>query len=167
MNPVDFLHSRAFMTPTITIGNNFCKSEYYYQPLGYPDEIKHHGVMSDNISKTISKRIHDMTRKRGVTLSQLAVDAGMTQGYMSQLLNNLKGKRWNVEMLEAVAEQLKCEVWELLVDPRDVIPKKYIDLMDAYECLDGQQRVIVDGLLTAAKLTSDNKKQNELKKTSG
>lgn len=114
-----------------------------------------------NVEKILVRRIEDIRISKDLKKYQVAEASGIDRGQFSQLMNLDKKQNWYVAHVEKIATALKTPVWQLFVDPKEVIPQNYVQLMEDYERLDPVRRGIVDDLLKAAR---GAKPEEDLKK---
>lgn len=103
-----------------------------------------------NLEKRITERIRAILQTKGINQTELADRAGIAQGYLNELMNLNPRKRWNADHLEKVVKALDVPPWQLFIDPAEVIPNNLLDLASRYSRLRGDDKRIVDAMLTAA-----------------
>lgn len=93
-------------------------------------------------------RLADLLKERGAK-TRLAKTLGKPDSVISDLC---AGKdRLNDNLIKDISDALGIPPWQLFADPKDVIPKEYLELMAAYKCLDKDRKIMVDDMLMAAK----------------
>lgn len=112
-----------------------------------PKAVILYGMQS--IENIISQRIRDILDSKGQNVSRLAEMTNRTTGYLSMLLNNKHGKRWNIDLLSEVAQALNVPMWHLFVDPKETISRDAYNVIDRYNRLDPDGKRIVDSILRA------------------
>jgi transcriptional regulator with XRE-family HTH domain len=105
-----------------------------------------------NVEKTLTSRIREVLKRKDMTVVALSERSGIAQGYLNELMNLHPRKRWNITHITGVAEALDIPVWQLFIDPRDIMPSELIDFVRKYERLEGDNKRIVDALLATAKV---------------
>lgn len=103
-----------------------------------------------SIEDTINRRIRETLLDKNRNQRWLAEEAGIQPSYLNELLNLNPKRRWNVDYLAKVSEVLDIPVWQLFVDPREVIPGDLLMLAERYGKLEGDNKRIVDAMLAAA-----------------
>lgn len=102
------------------------------------------------LEEKLTNRVRAILKDKGINMTQLAERAGITQGYLNELMNLNPRKRWNADHIDKISSALGVDAWQLFIDPKEVIPRDVSDLLRKYELLDGDGKRIVDALLTAA-----------------
>lgn len=69
------------------------------------------------IHVTIANRIKSILKTIGKNQEWLAEGMGKSSGYISELMNGKAGKRWNADLLESAANNMKVPVEYLFYDP--------------------------------------------------
>ena len=118
------------------------------------------------IEKTLTTRIREVLRRKDMTVVALSEESGIAQGYLNELMNLHPRKRWNIHHIISVAEALNTPVWQLFIDPRDIISPETLELTEKYSRLDGDNRRIVDALLATAKTENKAPPQKRVVKKS-
>jgi transcriptional regulator with XRE-family HTH domain len=117
------------------------------------------------LEKKINTRILSELKKREMSQTELARIADIPQGYLNELLNLKKEKRWNIETLEKVSEALNIPAWSFLAAPEDVLPPEYLRWVEAYNSLDEFGKRNIENEMLAAKHRQEDerkKKQDRL-----
>lgn len=92
-----------------------------------------------------------------MTVVALSEKAEITQGYLTELMNLHPKKRWNADHINQVAKALGVPPWQLMTEPRDVLPPEHIQLMEAYKGLDPLRKQIVDDAFAASRAAQEKK----------
>ncbi len=108
------------------------------------------------LEKECSRRVLALIEEKKTSQEALAPKAGISKNYLSELINGKR--RWNIQKIESVADALGVPAWQLMIDPREVIPASYRKLMEDYCNLDADGKRLVDGLLFAAAHAAEEKK---------
>lgn len=104
-----------------------------------------------NLEKKLNERIRAILKDKGLNQRELCDRADMDTGYLSMLLNLTHDKRWNLEQVEKIVRGLNVPAWQLFVDPKEVLPKEYLEWRAGYEVMDPDNKRIVDAMIEAAK----------------
>ena len=105
------------------------------------------------MSLMVIHRLSQLTKERGAK-RKLADALGKAPSIISELCNG--NDRLNDDLIADICRALNIPIWQLFVDPKDVIPKEYIDLMADYKSLDADSKRIVDAMLQASRHRPDN-----------
>lgn len=104
----------------------------------------------------LNRRIRQLIQSKGITQAKLAEEIELEPGYISELLNGHPDKRWNINHIASICKALKVDPWQLFVDPKDVLPPEYNELMNGYLSLDDDRRRMVDDAIAAAKYRAES-----------
>jgi transcriptional regulator with XRE-family HTH domain len=146
VRPHSSRHAFAFMGKRSHIENHTSTKKFSMG--GFTLDTKFGFILAmRNLEKAASQRIRELLKERGKSQRALAEYIGIEPGYLSELLSLHPDKRWNADHLEGAVSFFNIPSWQLFARPQEVVPKKYLDLMTAYESLDDLNRRIVDNAL--------------------
>jgi len=103
--------------------------------------------MKKNLQHVVNDRIRFILKNAGKNQEWLSVEAEISKGHLSELLNMKQGKRWNVDLIHNVCAALNIPAWHLLTDPEEVYPSHDKAVVSAYLSLEDDERKIVDKFL--------------------
>jgi transcriptional regulator with XRE-family HTH domain len=126
---------------------------------------------ANNTEKVFNARLETLRVKKELSQETLGQNADIEKSYFSRLLGSAEkrrknpdapdAKRWNIDHIDRLAKALGVPVWQLFVDPREVIPPEYLELMESYRHLDAGRKQAVDDIFAAARADQKKKSQSE------
>lgn len=132
---------------------------------------------ANNTEKVFNARLETVRVKKELSQETLGQTAGIEKSYFSRLLGSAEKrrknpdapdtKRWNIDHIDRLANTLGVPVWQLFVDPREVIPKEYMELMESYRHLDAGRKQAVDDIFAAGRVEQKKKSQTEQQPSDG
>lgn len=122
----------------------------------------------NNTEKVFNSRLETLRVKKDISQEALGQSADIEKSYFSRLLGSAEKprtdpnkKRWNIDHINDLSQALNVPAWQLFIDPREVIPPEYLQLMEDYKGLDPLRKQIVDDAFAASRLERGKKSNGQ------